>query len=172
MSYSYKDWSCKSAYVGLHKAIFNQKSIDLNYLIELESTQWATDLKNLFKKALELKRKNPQYDKDDKQIFGIETEMDELLSTQLKEKTPKTVIFQNSMIDYRKYLFPFLYDKNIPADNNGSERGIRNIKVKMKISGQFKTGHETFAKLRSIIDTCIKKDLPVLHIMQQIATLN
>ena len=49
---------------------------------------------------------------------------------------------------------------------------VRNIKVKMKISGQFKTGHDTFAKLRSIIDTCIKKDLPVLHAMQLIATFN
>lgn len=70
------------------------------------------------------------------------------------------------------YLFTFLYNKDVPPDNNGSERGIRNFKVKMKISGQFKTGHETFAKLRSIIDTCIKKNIPVLQTMNRIAQIN
>ena len=64
------------------------------------------------------------------------------------------------------------YDKDIPPDNNGSERGIRNVKVKMKTSGQFKTGHNTFAKLRSVIDTCIKRNLPVLHAIQLIAKFN
>ncbi len=88
------------------------------------------------------------------------------------KKTPKTVVFHNSMSEYRNYLFPFLYDKDIPPDNNGSERGIRTIKVKMKISGQFKTGYNTFAKLRSVIDTCIKRNLPVLHAMQQMAKFN
>ena len=156
-----------------HQLCFAHLLRDLNYLIELESTQWAKNMKDLFKKALELKRMNPQYDRGDPLAMEIETEMDELLSGQLNQKkTPKTIIFQNSMSDYRNYLFTFLYDKDIPADNNGSERGIRNIKVKMKISGQFKTGHDTFAKLRSVIDTCIKRNLPVLHAMQQIARFN
>ena len=65
-----------------------------------------------------------------------------------------------------------MYEKDIPPDNNGYERGIRNIKVKMKISGQFKIRHDTFAKLRYVIDTCIKRNLPVLHTMQQIAKFN
>ena len=160
-----------ATYARGHQLCLSHLLRDLNYLIELESTQWATDLKNLFKKTLELKRKKPQYDKDDKQVVIIETEMDKLLSTKLnQERTPKTVTFQKSMIDNRDYLFPFLYDNDIPPDNNGSERGIRNIK--MKISGQFKTGHDTFAKLRSVIDTCIKKELSVLHSMQQIAKFN
>ncbi len=156
-----------------HQLCFAHLLRDLNYLIELESTGWAINVKILFKKALELKRMNSQYDRGSLVAMEIETEMDKLLSEQLnQEKTPKTVIFHNSMSDYRNYLFPFLYDKEIPPDNNGSERGIRNIKVKMKISGQFKTGHDTFAKLRSVIDTCIKRNLPVLHAMQQIAKFN
>ena len=160
-----------STYARGHQLCFTHLLRDLKYLIELESTQWAEKTKSLFKKALELKRLNPQYDKFDPLAMEIEAEMDKLLSEQLNnKKEPKTVIFQKSMNDNRNYLFPFLYDKDIPPDNNGSERGIRNIKVKMKISGQFKTGQDTFAILRSIIDTCIKKDLPVLNTLQQIAT--
>ena len=156
-----------------HQLCFAHLLRDLNYLIELESTLWAKNIKSLFKKALELKRVNPQYDIGDPFTVEIENKMDELLKELLDQaKTPKTMIFQNSMSDYRNYLFPFLYDKDIPPDNNGSERGIRNIKVKMKISGQFKTGYDIFAKLRSVIDTCIKRKLPVLHAMQQIAKFN
>jgi len=162
-----------TTYARGHQLCFAHLLRDLNYLIELESTQFAKNTKSLFKKAIELKRVNPQYDKGDSMAVEIETKMDELLKEQLyQEKTPKTVIFQNSMSDYRNYLFQFLYDKDIPPDNNGSERGIRNIKVKMKISGQFKIGYDTFAKLRSVIDTCIKRNLPVLHAMQQIAKFN
>lgn len=162
-----------TTYARGHQLCFAHLLRDLNYLIELESTEWAKNIKSLFKKALELKRVNPQYDIGNPLTVEIENKMDELLKEQLdKAKTPKTMIFQNSMRDYRNYLFPFLYDAAIPPDNNGSERGIRNIKVKMKISGQFKTGHDTFAKLRSVIDTCIKRNLPVLHAMQQIAKFN
>ena len=76
------------------------------------------------------------------------------------------------MADYRDYLFTFLYYKDVPADNNGSERAIRNFKVKMKVSGQFKTGHHTFAKLRSVVDTCIKRNIPVFKAMNLIAQVN
>lgn len=53
----------------------------------------------------------------------------------------------------------------VPPDNNGSERAIRNVKVKQKISGFFKTekGAQTFAINRSIIDTIIKSGNNVLN---------
>lgn len=61
----------------------------------------------------------------------------------------------------------------MPPDNNGSERAIRNIKVKQKISGQFKsmTGAMNFAILRSITDTAIKNGQNVLGALFTIATL-
>ena len=63
---------------------------------------------------------------------------------------------------------------NVPPDNNGSQRAIRNIKVKQKISGQFKsmTGAMNFAILRSITDTAIKNIQNVLKALSTIATLN
>ena len=54
-------------------------------------------------------------------------------------------------------------NKNIPPDNNASERAIRNVKVKQKISGQFKSGENLFALIRSIIDTCKKKGLNIFE---------
>ena len=68
-------------------------------------------------------------------------------------------------------LFVFLYILEVPADNNASERAIRNIKVKQKISGQFKTitAAQNFAKIRSVIDTVIKNRVNVLQALVLIA---
>jgi transposase len=61
----------------------------------------------------------------------------------------------------------------VPPDNNGSERAVRNVKVKQKISGQFKLGKtaQNFAQIRSVIDTTIKNGLNVLDTMSLIAKL-
>ena len=69
------------------------------------------------------------------------------------KKDKKTATFQKSMLKYCDYILPCSYDLEIPPDNNGFERAIRTIKVKQKVSGQFKTGQQAFCIIRSIIDT-------------------
>lgn len=75
------------------------------------------------------------------------------------------------MVKYKEYLFKFLYFPDVPADNNASERAIRNAKVKQKISGQFKSfsAAKNFANIRSIIDTVIKNSQNVLQALVLIA---
>ncbi len=73
------------------------------------------------------------------------------------------------MIKNRNHIFTFLYNLEVPPDNNASERAIRNIKVKQKVSGQFKTGQNSFAIIRSVIDTIQKRELNVLQNLQLIA---
>jgi len=43
--------------------------------------------------------------------------------------------------------------------DNGSERAIRNVKVKVKVSGQIKSGGGAmdYATIRSVIDSAIKQ---------------
>jgi transposase len=68
----------------------------------------------------------------------------------------------------------FLTDKEIPPDNNGSERAIRNFKIKLKVSGFFKSldGANVFASLRSIIDTAIKNGQNPYQILCLVANCN
>lgn len=140
-------------------------------MIELEGVkdkkQWAVKFKNLLHQALQLRqqavKRGSPFEKDDQTIKELEEQLNQLLAIPLsKQITPKTLTFQKSMIKYRNHLFPCLYDLEIPPDNNASERAIRNIKVKQKISGQFKSGQDTFCILRSIIDTLRKRELDVL----------
>src|ERR1035441_11115398 len=100
------------------------------------------------------------------------SEIDLLLAKPLeKTQSPKTLNLQESLTEYRAYIFPFLYNAEVPPDNNSSERAIRNIKVKQKVSGQFKTGHDAFCILRSVIDTCIKSKVDVFEALTLIAQM-
>jgi transposase len=59
----------------------------------------------------------------------------------------------------------FLYDLAVPFSNNQAEQDLRMMKVKMKISGGFRTiaGAQTFASLRSVISTARKHGWNILQ---------
>ena len=63
----------------------------------------------------------------------------------------------NSFKKARDKIFTFLLYSNVPPDNNGSKRAIRNLKVKLKVSQQFNV--KDYATLRSLIDTARKRDM-------------
>ena len=58
----------------------------------------------------------------------------------------------------------FVTDFNVPFTNNLAEQAIRMMKVKMKISGGFRTeqGAQTFATLRTVIATARKRGWNIL----------
>ena len=64
-----------------------------------------------------------------------------------------------------------LYHKEVPFDNNGSERAFRIVKVKTKISGQFKALQHDFAVLRSVIDSVIKNGNSVFYAINAIVEM-
>jgi hypothetical protein len=55
------------------------------------------------------------------------------------------------LIDRQKHYLHFTQDWRIPADNNGSERDIRMIKLRQKVSGCLRTltGAQQFCAIRS-----------------------
>ncbi len=59
---------------------------ELNYLVELEKTTWTANIKTAFKLAIKLKRKIPEYNKDDWRTLEIERNFDELLNEALNKK--------------------------------------------------------------------------------------
>jgi transposase len=147
---------------------------DLVWLEEKEQSAWATYFKKLLHDALDLRklaeqRGLPFRRGESAQTYKLEHRLNRLLARCIvKEQFPETVTFQNSMIKNRNYIFPFLYDLEVPPDNNASERAIRNVKVKQKISGQFKSGQHAFCILRSVIDTLRKRNLDVFTYLSKI----
>ena len=143
---------------------------ELNYLIESEQHAWAMGFKTLLADAIQLKQAQNAYGKDDEKAKKIEQRAVNFLDAtvwgpQLEDKVryKQTITFFNGMVKLKHALFPFLYHKDIPFDNNGSERAFRMVKVKTKISGQFKSLHQEFAVIRSVIDTAIKNGQSVFN---------
>jgi transposase-like protein len=133
---------------------------DLNYAIECDNTKLMKDMKKLLQEAMI----------DHKELLSP---AQRVILKQEYEKTFEYLVSQpviedsqtakqiKSLTKARDKIFTFLLHSNIPPDNNGSERAIRNIKVKLKVSQQFKStqGAKDYATLRSIVDTARKRDL-------------
>ena len=103
----------------------------------------------------------------------IESRFNKLIEQNVNAKIAELVTFHKRMVKYKDHIFNYLKYPDVPADNNGSERAIRNIKVKQKISGQFRSfaGSMNFAILRSITDTTIKNGQNVLNALFTVTEL-
>ncbi|MCP4354253.1 MAG: IS66 family transposase [Proteobacteria bacterium] len=148
---------------------------ELNYLHELHKHSWTKDIKDLFKHAIKLKNRLcvSDYYKPLPERDLIEKAFSCLLKQELPPDYKGMIRLQKRFRKYKYYIFNFLYKQDVPYENNASERAIRNIKVKQKISGQFKTwrGAKNFIILRSVIDTLIKKEANIMDSLNLSAKL-
>lgn len=130
---------------------------------------WVSRLAALIENSLDLHRKNkltPIKINEIRRTFSL------LIEEPATTKNIKELIaFQKRMVKFEDYVFGFLDHPNLPPDNNGSERAIRNFKVKLKNSGFFKSfeGATTYAVIRSIIDTAIKNKQNPYRALQLVA---
>ena len=148
---------------------------DLTYLKEAEKHPFAEQFISFLREIFDFKKKmiarNASSNEQEASLF--ENRLNKLLDISIaKQEYPKTLTFQNSMLKCQKFILPCLHHLEVPPDNNASERAIRNIKVKQKVSGQFKSGQHAFCVLRSVIDTCIKRNLDVFNALIQIMNGN
>ena len=146
---------------------------ETKYLEERYKVTWPVRFRVMLREAQKLKKQfaPADYYYPNQLLSHLEKELDELLSEPLDPKHKEMIAFQKRITKYRDHVFIFLYHPDVPPDNNGSERAIRNVKVKQKISGQFKilSAAENFAILRSIIDTAIKNNQNVVEALSVIA---
>lgn len=154
---------------------------ELKYLEDLYTEDpWAGRFSELLHNALKLRYtiscpdtwagtfNGPDWKKERSAIID---QLQLLLAHPPDPNNKKAYAFFKRILRNRDYMFVFLNDLAVPPDNNSSERAIRNIKVKQKVSGQFKVDNAAmdFAKIRSVIDTTIKNSQNVLQALRLIA---
>lgn len=145
---------------------------ELAYFIE-KRQKWAYEFLKLLLKALNLKKQmlcHPNVDYTT-QIKELERQKNDLLNENIEIKNKKLKTLQKRLIRYNYYLFTFLHNPEVPPDNNATESAIRNIKIKLKVSGQFRTfaGAQYYAVIRSVIDTTIKNGKNVFNILSLVS---
>ena len=125
---------------------------------------------HLIAHAIDLRRAG---DITKRKIKVLQTKMKNLLGESLTHLDEEFESFKKGILKVKDYLFTFLTDLHVPYDNNASERGVRKIKIKQKVSGCFRTdsGADDFAKLHSIAETAMKngnsKFNAILAVVQQ-----
>ena len=148
---------------------------ELNFLEELYQSKWAVKFKILIQRALKKKgaMNITDYGINNTARNNIMDKLKRILNQFISKKEKKSRTLQKKLKKNIESIFLFLFHSYIPPDNNGSERAIRNIKVKQKVSGFFKSvqGAKDYVVIRSIIDTATKAELPVFAAMVKIANL-
>ena len=131
---------------------------ELTYLTELDTSQtWSSQLAELIREAIH-KRKTELWENIDR--TSILDKFKNLLITCTDNLHQKIIALQKSLTKFKEYVFKFLFDPDVPYENNASERAVRNLKVKQKVSGMFKseTGADTYCQIHSITQTAKKNN--------------
>ena len=154
---------------------------ELVFLFEQHQQLWANDLHELFREMLrcvqehkardapltpaELDRWYEQYRK----LLRAGRQANPITPEQTRKKRLKQSKEQN-LLDRlegcEECILAFLWELGLPFTNNEAERDFRMMKVRVKISGCFRTlaGARCHARIRSYISTLRKQGLPVPRI--------
>lgn len=158
---------------------------DLQKVEQILSHSWATELHELISATIH-KRKElmnsgvTEFDKEDIQEFKhrveqiIETGRKQNRKDRSKEFGNEEFSLLNRIEKYYKNYFLWIEDFSLPTSDSLSERALRLIKSKMKISGQFYS-HATadyYALIKSYIETCHRNGINEFDALQRLASGN
>lgn len=155
-----------------------QEMIDL--LLEMKAqTQKALQENQTVLKADILKRLDKHYDRIVQKGLNANPFSPPIYAQAAPKKRgrPKKSKARNlleRLTDYKADIIRFCKDFSVPFDNNFSERDIRMMKLKQKISGCFrsKQGAQYFARIRSFILSARKQKRNILDDLNDIFTNN
>lgn len=139
--------------------------------------KWEVNMNTLLSETIH--KRNQFYDEKNKligyfskeEIMDIKNKFDDIISFGMDEyeKSNKYSDDEIKLLkDLKKYKSNYLLwldDSKLPTTNNNSERSIRPVKSKMKISGQFKNIEyaKYYARIRSYIETCKRNNINIIE---------
>jgi transposase len=157
----------------------------LLFLQERYPQKWVEPLIALLlkiKKKVETAQRNNQSELSDRQKTTYFAHYDTLIQQGLRANPPPSATDRKAgqrgrlkqsparnllvrLKEHRLAVLAFMVDFKVPFDNNQSERDLRMMKVKQKISGCFRSeeGAEIFCQIRGYLSTARKNGQMALH---------
>ena len=150
---------------------------ELQALAELDGEAWASPLQQLLRSAGEAARiaREEGFALQPELIAWFEQQFDHWVAAALeyhegleplpragpkgRQKRRPGHNLALRLRDYKTETLRFLHDPGVPFTNNQAERDLRMMKLRMKISGAFRSerGAQDFATLRSVLSTAQKQ---------------
>ena len=153
-----------------HQVCIPHQLRDLQYAIDADRCAFAYHLQCLFLRAKRLSEHRDTLPAThyQQQMAAIEATCDALLNQPVASEWGRNL--QRRYRKHRASLFVFLYRSDVPFDNNGSERDLRNSVVHRKVSGGFRSqsGADAHAIVSSVVDTARKRDLDIVAVLQDL----
>jgi transposase len=157
----------------------------LAFLEERYPQDWVQLMSELLmkiKEAVDQAKQNDQTCLNEKQLLDFEAQYDLLVDEGMKANPPPKPIKNKrgrakqtparnllmELMKHKAFVLAFMYDFNVPFDNNLAERDIRMMKLKQKISGCFRTtnGANIFCEIRGYLSTARKNGVEVLEALR------
>ena len=171
-------WKSYFNYDFIHTLCNSHHLRELNFVSETEKFDWSNKIADLLieiKTTVEVEKFIGQkylsiqiLDKYSSEYLSILNEG--LLNYPKSEsgkkgKQSKGKNLLDRLINHKDSVLAFMYNFDIPFDNNQAERDIRMMKLKQKISGGFRTelGAQYFCRIRSFISTAKKQGQNILQ---------
>ena len=151
---------------GKHQLCHAHLLRNLQYVIDKERSVWAYQVQRLLRKSQRAReaiwKEGVSPALRDRVIREYLQALDVLNGIALTSAEERRL--QKRLIKHRDWIFTFMAYRDVPPDNNSSERAIKAAKLKEKVSGGFRSpeGASRFAQLLSLTQTLRKQKLAIL----------
>ncbi|MCP4551154.1 MAG: IS66 family transposase [Bacteroidetes bacterium] len=152
-----------------HNQPWAKKMIDL--LCEVKAEVEIMEQQGKLIELSQMKKHERKFKRILKEGFNINPPPEpEKMKRRGRKRKGKVLCLLERLRDFQDETLAFMYDLNVPFDNNLAERDIRMVKVQQKISGLFRSfcGAEQFCLIRSFISTVKKQEFSVIDTIEKI----